>query len=263
MSLIGALLAGVAASALVLALRARTPVGRYLDRIAPAAARTATLPAGTGSDRTAETDPRRIALLRVGTMLAGISLASAATLVVPTGPAVVLLCGYAGWIAPSILLARRAAHARDAADRATVALVERAEALVAAGRPAETALALLIARPTGSPLLDVTLRQVDEAYQLGAPLFRTLALHARREGLLTCAAVAESLERSRDLGAGSLAVLRERRTALRAAERARSLETASQVEGRMMLVLVLCYLPALMLLVVVPLFLGLLDALAA
>jgi len=33
------------------------------------------------------------------------------------------------------------------------------------------------------------------------------------------------------------------------------------VEGRLMLVLVLCYLPALFLLVVIPLFIGLLDGL--
>src|SRR5207302_851422 len=48
---------------------------------------------------------------------------------------------------------------------------------------------------------------------------------------------------------------------LRASERARALDAAGRVEGRLMLVLVLCYLPALMLLVVIPLFVGLLDGL--
>ena len=51
------------------------------------------------------------------------------------------------------------------------------------------------------------------------------------------------------------------RDRLRASERAKSLDAAGRVEGRLMLVLVLCYLPALMLLVVIPLFLGLLDGL--
>jgi hypothetical protein len=54
-------------------------------------------------------------------------------------------------------------------------------------------------------------------------------------------------------------VLRDHRDRLRASERAKSLDAAGQVEGRLMLVLVLCYLPALMLLVVIPLFRGLLD----
>jgi len=56
-------------------------------------------------------------------------------------------------------------------------------------------------------------------------------------------------------------VIRERRVALRTVERSRRLEAASQVEGRLMLVLVLCYLPALMALVVIPLFIGLLEGL--
>jgi len=42
----------------------------------------------------------------------------------------------------------------------------------------------------------------------------------------------------------------------------RALDAASKVEGRLMLVLALCYLPALMLLVVIPLFMSLLDGLA-
>jgi hypothetical protein len=64
-------------------------------------------------------------------------------------------------------------------------------------------------------------------------------------------------------GAGALVVLRDHRDRLRASERARSLDAAGRVEGRLMLVLVLCYLRALMLLVVIPLFLTLLDGLFA
>ena len=73
--------------------------------------------------------------------------------------------------------------------------------------------------------------------------------------------IASDLEHARDLGRGALVVLRDHRDRLRASERARSLDAAGRVEGRLVLVLVLCYLPALMLLVVIPLFLGLLDGL--
>src|SRR5207245_907641 len=62
-------------------------------------------------------------------------------------------------------------------------------------------------------------------------------------------------------GRGALTVLRDERERLRASERARGLDAAGRVEGRLTLVLALCYLPALMLLVVIPLFLGLLDGL--
>ena len=55
--------------------------------------------------------------------------------------------------------------------------------------------------------------------------------------------------------------MRDERDQLRGCERARSLDAAGRVEGRLTLVVVLCYLPALMLLVVIPLFLGLLNGL--
>jgi len=58
-------------------------------------------------------------------------------------------------------------------------------------------------------------------------------------------------------------VIRDARDAARAAERAASIEAAAKVEGKLMLTLVLCYFPALMLLVVVPLFLTLLNGLFA
>ena len=51
------------------------------------------------------------------------------------------------------------------------------------------------------------------------------------------------------------------REELRSAARERLLASASQVEGKMTLILTLCYLPALVLLVVIPLFVTLLAGL--
>ncbi|MDP9321260.1 MAG: hypothetical protein M3P16_09220, partial [Chloroflexota bacterium] len=114
---------------------------------------------------------------------------------------------------------------------------------------------------TSSAILDQALHQATDAYALGAPLFRSLGAAAQAEGIGTLLTLATALERSRDLGRGSIAVIRDARDAARAAERAESLEAAAKVEGKLMLTLVLCYLPALMLLVVIPLFLTLLDGL--
>jgi hypothetical protein len=115
--------------------------------------------------------------------------------------------------------------------------------------------------PSSSPVLDLALRRAADAYALGAPLFASLSGAVETDGIDELAKVAAALERSRDLGRGSLAVIRGRREAARAAERAESLEAAAKVEGKLMLTLVLCYLPARMLLVVIPLFLTLLDGL--
>jgi pilus assembly protein TadC len=261
------LLAAVACAALVLSRIRASAVDRRLAIVAPL--RTLGSPRrrvmsdidvrhaaiGIGHDR--------IIALKVAAAGAGALIAALVGLAVPVGPAVVLAGAYAGFVLPSVWVEGRARGRRREAERAVTVLVERIDALVSAGRPPETALALLMTRPSGSALLDAVLRQASDAYALGAPIFRTLAAHARDEGLIACATVADELERARDLGIGSLAIIHERRNALRAGERARSLEAASQVEGKLMLVLVLCYLPALILLVVLPLFIGLLEGLFA
>ena len=172
-----------------------------------------------------------------------------------------LALGYAGFVIPSLIVERRAAASRRQADAALGALIERLEALTASGRPVESALSGISAVPTGSMLLDAVTRRAARAYALGAPLFRSLSAAAEDAGLEGVTRLAAELERARDLGRGSVIVVREARDRARARERARSLETAAKVEGRLMLTLVLCYLPALMLLVVIPLFLTLLDGL--
>lgn len=265
MSGAGAAFAAIAVAAMLLGSRRRSGVARRLGMVAP--------PSTDATRRWRPVSPARLRQaglaissdqllgVKIAAALAGALAAALATLAVPLGPAAVALAAYVGFVVPSLVVDHRAASRRAAAERGTVVLVERLEALVAAGRPAETALAILVRRPTGAPLLDGVLRQTHEAYVLGAPLFRTLEANARSEALETCAAVARDLDRARDLAAGSLAAVRERRAGMRAAERARLLEAAAQVEGKLMLVLVLCYLPALLLLVVIPLFIGLLEGL--
>lgn len=264
---VGAVLAAIAVLAGLLGARRGSAIARRLAVVAP-------------SERVAhrrwqgmsETDLRRAGFslgaerflaVRVAFAVGASLVAAIVTLIGPVGPAIVAVAGSVAFLIPALVVDRRASANRVAAERQVALLVERLEALVAAGRPPETALVLLLRRTTGVTLLDRVLHRCADAYDLGAPIFRTLAAHARTEGLVTCAIVADELDRARDLGAGSLSVIRERRTSLRAAERAEMVAAASQVEGKLMLVLVLCYLPALIVLVVIPLFVGLLDGLFA
>jgi Flp pilus assembly protein TadB len=193
--------------------------------------------------------------------LAAAAFTAAVTLIAPIGPLVVIAAAYAGFILPTLRVDRAAAQRRSEAERALVTLVEWAEALVASGRPVETAFASISERGVGGRLIDDALAAALRSYSLGAPLFPALAREAESVELHALAGIATDLERARDLGRGALVVLRDHRDRLRGSERAKSLDAAGRVEGRLMLVLVLCYLPALMLLVVIPLFLGLLDGL--
>jgi Flp pilus assembly protein TadB len=193
--------------------------------------------------------------------LAGGTLAAAISVFAPIGPLVVVAAAYAGFILPTLRVDRAAAHRRSEAEHSLVTLVEWAEALVASGRPVEAAVVAIAERGVGGPLVDGAVAAAARSYALGAPLFPALAREAAATGLPALAAIASDLERARDLGRGALVILRDHRDRLRASERAKSIDAAGRVEGRLMLVLVLCYLPALMLLVVIPLFLGLLDGL--
>lgn len=183
---------------------------------------------------------------------AGLLLTAGFPLLAPAG-------AYLAFLAPGVLADRRAARSMRDAERALVVAVEWIDALVAAGRPAELAVLAVAREGTGSSRLDLTLRSASAAAGLGAPVFRVLAFEARAAGLASLARIGDELERSRDLGRGSRVVLAEAREELRRQERARAIEAASRVDAKLMLVLVLCYLPALMLIVVVPLFVGLLS----
>jgi len=260
----GTIAAGVSLAALVLTARRLSPMERRLSRVAPLAARAVRWrPAGDRDLAQSDTglDQHGLAVVKLLGALTGLGVGLAGAAALALTPAIAVLPAYAGAVVPSVIVERRAATRRRLADRAIGAVVERVEALVAAGRPPESALAAIAVHPTGSPLLDRVLGQAAERYTLGAPLFRALRAGAEAEGLVALAAFASTLERARDLGRGSLLLIREARDEERARERARALEAASGVEGRLMLVLVLCYLPALFLLVVIPLFIGLLDGL--
>ena len=249
----------------ILASRPRSAVLRRLAWFAPRAA----VPARLRSLLAARALARsglgwgEDALLRAKVIvaLACASVAAGTTVLVPLGPLFVAVAAYAGFVAPTFYVERAAARRREDAERALVTLVEWTEALVASGRPIETAIVAVSSRGVGADLVDEALAATSRSYALGAPLFASLAREATVAGLSPLASLADELDHARDLGRGALTVLRDERDRLRGAARARSLDAAGRVEGRLMLVLVLCYLPALMLLVVIPLFLGLLEGL--
>jgi len=198
----------------------------------------------------------KLALALVGALLAAVI-----ALVVPIGALVVVAAAYAGFILPSIVIERRAAVRRSEAETAIGSFVEWTHALVLSGRPVDSAVIALARRGTGAPLVDDVLTRVGDLYTLGAPLHVSLMRESREIGLGSLTRLAERLERSRELGQGSVTVLENTREELRSAARERLLASASQVEGKMTLILTLCYLPALALLVVIPLFVTLLAGL--
>jgi pilus assembly protein TadC len=265
MILVGAALAAASLAAAVLAIRPRSVIGMRLAQVAPSG--------GTPRLGRSVLITRELAQSGLGwtesdlvrakfvAALAAAACAAAVSTIAPLGPLVVVAAAYCGFILPTLRVDRAAAKRRSEAEHSLVSLVEWAEALVASGRPVEAAFVAIAEKGVGGRLIDDAIAAAVRSYALGAPLFPALAREAESVGLPALAGIARDLERARDLGRGALVVLRDHRDRLRGSERAKSLDAAGRVEGRLMLVLVLCYLPALMLLVVIPLFLGLLDGL--
>lgn len=262
---IGVALAAISLAAAVLASRPRSVVLRRLARLAPRAGTPRLISSMLVTRELAQSglgwSEGELVRAKVVGALLGAALAAIVGVFAPTGPLVLVAAGYAGFIVPTLHVDRVAAQRRSEAAHSLVTLVEWAEALVASGRPVETAVVSIAETGRAAGLTESAIAAAARSYALGAPLFPALAREASTVGLPALVAIANDLERARDLGRGALVVLREHRDRLRASERAASLDVAGRVEGRLMLVLVLCYLPALMLLVVIPLFLGLLDGL--
>ena len=268
MSLVGAAAAAVCIVLLIVAAAPRSRVADRLNALRPTKVRAleglrnlrliapATLSASGLGIGVEQLVAAKIALALVGALLAAV-----VALAVPIGPLVVAAAAYGGFISPSIVVERRAALRRRQADRAVASFVEWTHALVSSGRPVDTAVVALARRGTGAPLVDHVLTRAADLYTLGAPLHVSLIRESKEVGLGSLARLAEGLERAREFGQGSVTVLENMREELRSAARERLLESASQVEGKVTLILTLCYLPALAILVVIPLFVTLLAGL--
>ena len=176
-------------------------------------------------------------------------------------PLIAPALGYAAFVLPAVLADRRRARELAEAERALGIVVEWADALVSVGQPAERAFAAAARHGSGSAALDPVLRRACAGAALGAPLFRALAAESRGAGLAQLADIADELDRARDLGRGSRSVVRDARDELRRRERSSAVAAAASADAKLLLILVSCYLPALMLTVVVPLFVGLLGGL--
>lgn len=268
MSLAGAAAAAACVVLLILAAAPRSRIAARLNAIRPPSTKVfaglrglqliapATLSASGLGIAIEQLVAAKIALALVGALLAAV-----VALVLPIGALMVVAAAYGGFILPSIVVERRAARRRREAERAIAALVEWTHALVLSGRPVDSAVMALARRGTGAPLVDGVLTRVADLYTLGAPLHVSLIRESTDAALGSLSRLAERLERSRELGQGSVTILENTREELRSAARDRLLESASQIEGKMTLILTLCYLPALALLVVVPLFVTLLAGL--
>jgi tight adherence protein C len=249
--------------------QARRPLWQRLP--APLAAAVATrLPSGgvsvvNAADlRRAGLDPSRLGPAEVVALklLGGAAGTAAGLLVALLAPPAMLLvpaAGFAGFVAPSVLISRRRAARHRQLLRELPDLVGLLTAFVGAGVPLEQALHLISARQSAGPaptLLAAELRTALGEYGLGTPIDAALESMARRTGVVELEILAAALAQGKRQGAGLDRILRDQQAVVRLQQRNRAVAEASRVGTRLVGVLVLVYLPEFMVLIMVPLFYG-------
>jgi Flp pilus assembly protein TadB len=251
-----------------LAAQARRPLWHRL--LAPLAAAVAPRLrprwSGIGADelRRAGIDPATLGPAEVVTLkllggaggtAAGLLLA----LLLPPGALLVPALGFAGFVAPSVVIGRRRTARRHQLLRELPDLVGLLTAFVSAGVPLEQALHLISARQAAGPvpnLLAGELRTALGDYGLGTPIDAALEAMARRTGLVELELFTAALAQAKRQGTGLERILRDQQTVVRLQQRNRAAAEASRVGTRLVGVLVLVYLPEFMVLIMVPLFYG-------
>jgi len=186
----------------------------------------------------------------VGAIMAAI--VSSAFLLVP------LFC-WCGYIAPARYLAHRRRLRQDAVHRELPELVSMIRAFTSAGMPLERALHLLSSPGHARGVLRNEIRLALGRYGLGVGIEQALQEIGPRTGTEDIAMFVASLAQARRMGSGLEQTLRDQELLVRLNQRNRSTADAARVGTKLLGVLAGIYLPEFVILIMVPLFWGIMQ----
>jgi Flp pilus assembly protein TadB len=197
---------------------------------------------------------RTIRLISAG---GGGAIACLFSLLVTGGLALVPVMAWIGYIAPARFLAHRRRRRQDAVHRELPQLISMIRAFTSAGLPLERTMHMLSLGHTdqGSPLRE-EIRQALGRYGLGMSIEEALQDIGPRTGVDEVTMFTAALAQSKRTGAGLEATLRDHELMARMNARDRATAQASAVSTKLLGVLAGIYLPEFVILVMVPLFWG-------
>jgi tight adherence protein C len=203
--------------------------------------------------------PQEVMTLKI--LAAGVAL-TLGLLLSSVMPGLLLLTPALAWfafVAPSIYVSRRRA-ARKARILAELPdIVGLLRAFLNAQVPLERALHLIsqqMAEAGPGNLLAGELRNALGDYGLGETIEQSLSQMAERLGVEELKTVVGAIAHGKRLGSGMELILRDQELLVRLSQRNRATAAASQISTRLMGVLVGIYLPEFVILVMIPLFWG-------
>jgi tight adherence protein C len=212
--------------------------------------------AGVDPDRIDGVELRVVRLMSalVGGLIAFLvaMLASGALVLVP-------LFVWAGSIAPGRYLAQRRRRRQDAINRELPQLVSMIRAFTVAGMPLERALHVLSANTQPDSVLRAEIRLALGRYGLGSSIEQALLEIGPRTGLDDVATFVGALAQCKRIGGGLEPTLRDQELMARMNQQNRSTAQAASVSTKLLAVLGGIYLPEFVILIMVPLFWGIMQ----
>ena len=212
--------------------------------------------AGMDPDRIDGVELRVVRLMSalVGGLLASLvaMLASGALVLVP-------LFVWGGYIAPARYLARRRRRRQGAIQRELPQLVSTVRAFIVVGMPLERALHLLSVNTHPDSVLRQEIRLALARYGLGSSIEQALLEIGPRTGIDDVATLVGALAQCKRIGGGLEPTLRDQELMARMNQQNRSTAQAASVSTKLLAVLGGIYLPEFVILIMVPLFWGIMQ----
>jgi Flp pilus assembly protein TadB len=209
-------------------------------------------------------DPELLTPAEVTTLklLLGAGAAASCLALASVAPGLLVLTPAAAWlafVAPSLYISRRRRRRKSDIVAELPDIVGLLRAFTNAHVPLEQALHLVsrqLAEADPGNVLAAQLRLALGDYGLGETIETSLSRMADRLGVEEVRTLVSGIAQGKRLGAGTEMILRDQELLVRMAQRNRATASASQISTRLMGVLVGVYLPEFVILVMVPLFWG-------
>jgi tight adherence protein C len=179
-------------------------------------------------------------------------LASGALVLVP-------LFVWAGYVAPSRYLAQRRRRRQNAIHRELPQLVSMVRAFTVAGMPLERTLHVLSANTQPDSVLRHEIRLALGRYGLGSSIEQALLEIGPRTGIDDVATFVGAVAQCKRVGGGLEPTLRDQELMARMNQQNRSTAQAAAVSTKLLAVLGGIYLPEFVILIMVPLFWGIMQ----
>lgn len=204
-------------------------------------------------------DGTELRLIRLMAALGGALAGGALALFVSGSYALIPSLAWLGYITPMRAIAARRRRRQASIERDLPQVISMIRAFMAAGMSLERTLHVISVRPDPNSILKREIRRTLAGYGLGLSIEQALQEIGPRTGVGDAAGFITALNQARRAGMGLDTTLRDQELMVRMNQRNRATAQASAVGTKLLAVVGGIYLPEFVILIIVPLFWGIMQ----